>query len=370
MPTHRDAPRRCNCDSDGLQRQVLIVLVLLAAGSVACLTSRGDAHPAIEFGVVPEAGSGGPARLEPISGKVTGAKRNQRVVLYARSGTWWVQPLSTNPFTPIQPDSTWNTKTHVGSDYAALLVDEAYVPRRTTDVLPGTGNGVVAVATVAGRTSASSEPSGPSTVLFAGYEWQARQIPSDSGGVMHLNRASNAWTDAAGRLHLRIAREGKEWTCAEVYLTRSLGYGTYIFRVDSNPILEPATVLGMFTWDEMEAGQNHREIDIELSRWGDPTVKNAQFVIQPYYRAANVFRFVAPTAARTYSFRWEAGRVTFKSAPNGIESGPSVAEHVFTSGIPTPGSETAHINLYIYGKARTPQQRGVEVVIGKFQFLP
>ena len=38
---------------------------------------------------------------------------------------------------------------------------------------------------------------------------------------------------------------------------------------------------GLFTWDYLEAGQNHREIDIEVSQWGDPASKNMQFAIQP-----------------------------------------------------------------------------------------
>jgi hypothetical protein len=47
-----------------------------------------------------------------------------------------------------------------------------------------------------------------------------------------------------------------------------------------------------------------------------------------------------------------------------------MAEHVFTSGIPSPGGESVHINLYIFGKSRTPQQNGVEVLIEKFEYLP
>jgi len=51
--------------------------------------------------------------------------------------------------------------------------------------------------------------------------------------------------------------------------------------------------------------------------------------------------------------------------------GPAVvAGHAFTSGIPSPGGERVHINLYIYGKSRTPQKSGVEVVIEKFAHLP
>jgi hypothetical protein len=121
----------------------------------------------------------------------------------------------------------------------------------------------------------------------------------------------------------------------------------------------------------MEAGQNHREIDIELSQWGDPAAKNAQFTIQPYYVPANVFRFVSPSVALTHSFQWAPGRVSFKTAHEAPGSRSRiVAEHVFTSGIPFPGGERVHINLYMYGKSRTPQKNGVEVVFEKFAYLP
>jgi hypothetical protein len=156
-----------------------------------------------------------------------------------------------------------------------------------------------------------------------------------------------------------------------VILSRSLGYGTYSFRVHPIPRLEPGTVFGMFTWDELEDGQDHKEMDIELSQWGDPSTKNAQFAIQPYYVPANVFRFNSPDGALIHSFRWEPGRVLFTTARETPgRASRLVAEHVFTSGIPSPGGDRVHINLYIYGKSRTPQQRGVEVVLEKFEYLP
>ncbi len=58
--------------------------------------------------------------------------------------------------------------------------------------------------------------------------------------------------------------------CAEVILTRSLGYGTYSFVVRDVAQLEPAAALGMFTWDDLGVEQNHREMGVEISRWGDP----------------------------------------------------------------------------------------------------
>jgi hypothetical protein len=345
---------------------VLFAVTLLMSG---CGFSR--TPQAIEFTAVPEAGPGGPAKTERISGRVHGASRKQKIVLFAKSGAWWVQPLANNPFTPIRRDATWEARTHIGSDYAALLVDDGYTPPKTTDVLPGTGKGVLAVLTIEGRRSAEVPMPEAKWLHFSGYDWEVRQIPSDSGGVMHLNSASNVWTDPKGLLHLRIARSGGRWTCAEIGLTRSLGYGTYTFHFGRLPVLEPASVLGMFTWDEPEGEQSHREMDIELSRWGDPLAKNAQFVIQPYLVAANVFRFDSTSAAITYSFHWEPGSATFRAIERAGEGhGRALAEHVFTSGVPSPAGETVHINLYPYGKSRTQQQQGVEVVMEKFEFLP
>jgi hypothetical protein len=343
----------------------LSTILFLLSG---CRSPQSTTTPSIEFTTVPEAGPGGAARIENIEGRAIGAKAGQQIVLFAKSGTWWVQPGSDKPFTAVAQDSTWKSSTHMGTEYAAILVEPGYIPPKISDVLPEKGGAVIAVASIEGRNSKTLVPK---RIRFSGYEWDVRQVPSDSGGVMHTNSASNAWTDAKGWLHLRIAKESGEWTCAEVNLLRSLGYGSYSFLMREVPPLEPGTVLGMFTWDELEAGQNHREIDIELSQWGDPASKNAQFVVQPYYVPANVFRFISPSAALIHSFQWAPGRVSFKTAQQAPGNRSRViAEHVFTSGIPSPGGESVHINLYIFGKSRTPQQNGVEVLIEKFEYLP
>lgn len=89
--------------------------------------------------------------LATIEGRVIGARSGQRIVLYARSGAWFVQPFVDQPFTTIQSDSTWKSATHLGTEYAALLVDAEYRPVATTNVLPGIGGGVVAAAMVEGE---------------------------------------------------------------------------------------------------------------------------------------------------------------------------------------------------------------------------
>ncbi len=335
-------------------------------------SSKTNIPPSIQFTEVPEAGPGGSARMQKITGRVAGAKAGQQIVLFAKSGTWWVQPFASKPFTPIQQDRTWKSSTHLGTEYAALLVEPGYSAPHTADVLPSQGGGVIAVATVAGRTSDASAMLVPARMHFSGYEWEVSQVAQDSrGGGMHGNSASNAWTDARGWLHLRLDRKSNEWTGAEMNLVHSLGYGEYSFVVREIPQLDPGIVLGMFVWDPLDAGQNHREIDIELSQWGVPNTKNAQFAIQPYNVPANVYRFMSPSNRLTHSFRWEPGRVSFRTSENAAgKRSRVVAEHVFTSGIPSPGGERVHINLYVSGRSQTPQQKGVEVVIEKFAHLP
>jgi hypothetical protein len=300
---------------------------------------------------------------------VAGARPEQQIVLYAWSAKWWVQPFANQPFTKIQPDSRWTNSTHLGSEYAAVLVEPGYHPPATMDVLPVAGAGVIAVASVKG-VSTSLEVQ--KTVSFSGYEWNVRSAGSDRGGSITSYDPSNVWTDENGDLHLRIANNSGKWTCAEVNLTRSLGYGTYRFVVQESSHLEPAAILGMFTWDDLAADQNHRELDVEISRWGDPLRKNAQYVVQPYYVPANVARFTAPSGKLTHSFVWEPGKITFRTVQDtrkGIRPNV-VADHVFTSGVPAPGGERVHVNLYFFGNAATPLRNPAEVVIEKFEYLP
>jgi len=85
-----------------------------------------------------------------IEGRVTGARPDQRIVLFARSGAWYVQPYADQPFTAIQAGSKWRSSTHLGTEYAALLVEPGYHPPTAIDVLPVEGGGVLAVAVTKG----------------------------------------------------------------------------------------------------------------------------------------------------------------------------------------------------------------------------
>jgi hypothetical protein len=335
----------------------------------ACHAPQSGVQPAIKFTRLPKADDGGTESRAIIEGLVTGARPGEQIVLFARSaGVWWVQPFANHPFTTLTAESKFENSTHLGTEYAALLVADGYRPPETADNLPEKGGDVIAVASAKGE--ASRRPVSR-TLHFSGYEWEIRGLPSNRGGASNTYDPANAWTDEDGRLHLRIAQGLGQWTCAEVNLTRSLGYGTYLFDAHDASQLEPAAVFGMFTWDDSNTDPEHRELALEISRWGDPANKNAQYVVQPYYIPANVVRFAAPSGPLTYSFHWEPGRVTFRTARKsaGRAEAP-VSESIFTSGIPMPGSEQVHIDLYVYAMSKNPLRRESEVVIDKFEYLP
>jgi hypothetical protein len=347
---------------------LVLLLVNLLGG---CRTQKSPARPTIEFTEIPPAAQGGRERTDVISGRVEGAAPGQRIVVYARSGPWWVQPWPDKPFIPIQPDHTWSTRTHLGIEYAALLVDPSYEPPPTTDVTPTAGGSVVMVQTVKGLGAIQLAPT--KLLSFSGYDWNVRTIAGDRGGLNNLYDGDNAWIDASGALHLRIKKRAGRWSCAELEISRSLGYGTYIVTVRDTSSLEPAAVLSMNTFDDFGGEQHYRELDIEMGRWGDAANKNnAQFGVQPFYIPGNLTPFAAPAGTLTHSLVWQSGRAAFKTVRGSTIHGgaPVVFEHEFTSGVPTPGTERFQLLFYVVGSEKSPLQHENDVVIEKFQYLP
>ena len=308
--------------------------------------------------------------MELLAGRVVGAHPGERIVIYARSGPWWVQPQFDQPFVTINSDATWSTQTHLGFEYAALLVQPGYQPPKTMDAVPSQGGKVTLVAIVKGTGKPAFAPTKP--LHFAGYDWFIRTTPGYNS-VNNLYSGDNVWTDARGAMHLRISRTSNGWACAQVSLNRSLGYGAYSIVAHDTSHLEPAAVFSMYTYDELGDDPYFREMDFEVSRWGDvshPT--NAQFSVQPYYVPGDLFQFNIPTGTLKYSMNWESGIVTFKTSrlmASGA-AGAVVSQHEFTSGVPMPGQETLHLNLYFVPSEKYPLRKDDEVVIEKFEYLP
>jgi hypothetical protein len=238
--------------------------------------------------------------------------------------------------------------------------------------LPPTQGGPVAFVKIAdGVGTLPPLPTKP--LQFSGYEWKVRIGDADRGGVNNQYDSDNVWTDATGALHLKISKKSGIWTCAQLFLTRSLGYGTYILVLRDTAHLEPAAVLSMHTFDEWAGDQNYREMDIELGRWGDPEGKNnAQYGVQPFYVPENIARFAEPAGTLTHILVWEPGRASFNTFRGSFAPRRSrpIYQRTFTSGVPSPGKELLELMFYVVPSEKAPLQGDNEIVIEKFQYLP
>jgi len=212
-------------------------------------------------------------------------------------------------------------------------------------------------------------------IRFSGYEWRVKSSDGQVGpGPNYFSDAPDTvWVDNEGRLHLRINNKYGHWWSAEIISKLSFGYGRYRFHLTTNvDDLEPNAVLGLFTWSD-DPAFSHREIDIEISRWGQENNENGQCVIQPYSIPQNGVRFELPPGltSSVHSFEWQPQRVSCQSIGVSAQSAwTTIHAHTSTEFIPPPGDENARINLWLLGGQAPRYGRDVEVVISRFVFVP
>jgi hypothetical protein len=217
------------------------------------------------------------------------------------------------------------------------------------------------------------------TLDFAGYTWSVKTTLPERGGPgpnYFSASESNVRVDAQGRLHLRIEKRRGVWYTAEVWLDQSLGHGEYSFLLEGDvDLIDENAVLGLFTWDDAPA-ENHREIDIELSRWGDAGKENSQFVVQPFDTAGNLHRFPSDLngADSRYRFDWQASQIDFLAQTGQADApapGAILESWSYTGAdIPSPGAERAHLNLWLYQGKAPSDREAVEVIVDEFRFVP
>jgi hypothetical protein len=143
------APQSRN--AQGTPAQANSQLIPRTNPSVSPTEANDATKPSIEITEVPRKGAGSEV-METIAGKVSGVKIKEcKVVVFARTDTWYVQPFIGSPDTSINDDNTWRTDTHLGFQYAALLVKNSYKPPSTTGKLPDVGGSILAIATASPR---------------------------------------------------------------------------------------------------------------------------------------------------------------------------------------------------------------------------
>ncbi|GBG78335.1 hypothetical protein CBR_g26364 [Chara braunii] len=219
-----------------------------------------------------------------------------------------------------------------------------------------------------------------SSVRFSGRDWNTRTSTGvEEPGPNHWD-GSLATVDEQGKLHLKISnnKEGG-WSCAEVFLPSSLGYGTYTVRVSSpTNDLHENVVFGLFTYADVaqsELSNPHREFDVEVAKWGvasDST--NTQYAVQPYQLPGQRLRFTVPgPEATVHAMTWSPNGLSWTSTS--ASSGALLQSWSFKSttevgAVPPPGTEVFHINLWLYEASLPEDHADVEIVVNSFSFQP
>ncbi len=135
-----------------MNRQYAVVVkgltfIILVAIVVPFAAHSRTAKPAITITQVPQFDEkGGPERLGTIKGKVQGADdcKDCKVVLFAYTNTWWVQPVADSPDTAVV-NGKFESETHLGTAYAAMLVRSTYRAPATIARLPNVGGDILAI---------------------------------------------------------------------------------------------------------------------------------------------------------------------------------------------------------------------------------
>lgn len=106
--------------------------VFIRAAEQSLDPSVAEVEPRIEVTTVPPYDPvGGPSSRATIAGFVSGLSdpAEYRLVLYAYTDFYYVQPLTSAPFIRIDSSGRWSTWTHTGSHYLLLLVPSDYQPQ-------------------------------------------------------------------------------------------------------------------------------------------------------------------------------------------------------------------------------------------------
>lgn len=240
-------------------------------------------------------------------------------------------------------------------------------------------------------------------VTFSGRKWDIKSGYNGPGPNSFSNAYENVWVDEKGYLHMAITKhDDGNWYSSEVISQDNLGYGTYAFTIQGNPLtFAKNVVLGLFTWDNSTfTEEGNSEVDIEFSKWGveddtHPLTTSVQPVFFSTYFAERSHQHMIDPAlingVSTHIFTWTDTLITWKSfkgedfrnatpfstwqfdldhpprikEENGQQSQPIV--------IPAPGPTTnARINFWTQTYIANGPSNGLnhEIVIRKFEYLP
>jgi hypothetical protein len=224
---------------------------------------------------------------------------------------------------------------------------------------------------------------GGRTVEFGGYTWRVKGPGYyGPGGNLFCHTEDCVWVDSSDQLHLTLSNRSGSWYSTEIVTEDALGYGDYILTtVGRLDLLDPQAVLGIFLWeygpcwDDAYTWWNaFNEIDIEYSRWQNPSSDIGQFVAQPYSWSGNIERFdytFSEGEVVSHAMRWLPHRVEYRVWRGGPDDeAPENMVHSWTytgPHIPRPEQPRMHLNLWKIDSAPAGDQ---EIVFQDFTFVP
>jgi len=217
------------------------------------------------------------------------------------------------------------------------------------------------------------------TVKWSGLEWNLRD---DTGGPgPNTFSSKNIKVEKDGSLLVAIVKRNNHWTCAELYTTQALGYGTYQFEVESRvDNLDRNVVLGLFSYPTADVGPDGtNEMDIEFARWGNPKYPNGNYTVWPntpnQNNASSTFEVKLKNGgASTHHYTWTPGSVSFESV-TGLTGQSSRLISSWTTPAafaPLVGTQPmpVHINLWLFNGKAPSNGNPVEIVLKSFTFTP
>lgn len=241
------------------------------------------------------------------------------------------------------------------------------------------------------------------TVTFSGRKWDIKSsaTPVGPGPNVFSKRYDDVWVDDKGYLHLTIDQHDNQWYSSEVVGQDNLGYGTYTWTIQADPMsFAENVVFGLFTWDNNTfVTDGNSEVDIEFSKWGDPTsVTPTTYSVQPvsfgsFYAERTKEKEIANSLLKgvtTHQFTWTDTLITWKSYRGNLPIGEPIASWSFNLNhpprvkeeggvvsnpivIPAPGLTTnARMNFWTLPYQSLAPLNGLkhEVVIQRFTYEP
>ncbi len=216
------------------------------------------------------------------------------------------------------------------------------------------------------------------TIQFSGYYWTVKESNgkhTGPGSNYFSSSKDNVYVDAEGKLHLRLTFRNDKWYCPEVRMINNLGYGKYIFEIDSlvTP-LDKDIVVGLFMYDREDSVNFHKEVDIEFSQWGKDNSLNSQYVMQP--KEDEAYRFNTDfTKKSKHTIEIRKKKIGFKSTYQMDSDGGCFSKN-FSHWKIKPNkeykslNERVSINVWLYRMSEPSNLKEFEIVIAKFEFKP